>query len=68
MSAYIHLQEITGNTEYLHKAKKLALITEENFLEENTGFFFFTSKIQKDVIVRKKRKILCFLLKKFYFL
>lgn len=53
-SAYIHLQEITGNAEYLHKAKKLALITEENFLEVNSGFFLFTSKTQKDVIVRKK--------------
>ncbi|WP_018616522.1 thioredoxin domain-containing protein [Segetibacter koreensis] len=53
-SAYIHLQEITGNSEYLQKAKKLAQIAEENFLDESSGFFFFTSKTQKDVIVRKK--------------
>ncbi len=54
INAYIHLQEITGNPEYLHKAKSIAHITAENFLEENSGFFFFTSKSQKDVIVRKK--------------
>ena len=54
ISAYIYLQEITGNPEYLYKAKKLVQIAEENFLEESIGFFFFTSKVQKDVIVRKK--------------
>lgn len=54
ISAYIHLQEITGNTEYLKKAKKIMRITEENFVEENSGFFFFTSAKQNDVIIRKK--------------
>ena len=54
ISAYIHMQEITGNAEYLLKAKKIALFTQENFLEDNSGFFFFTSKKQKDVIRRKK--------------
>lgn len=54
ISAYIHLQEITGNAEYLLKAKEIAQITEDYFLEEKTGFFFFTSKTQQDVIVRKK--------------
>lgn len=54
INACIHLQEITGNPEYLHKAKRIAQIVADNFLEENSGFFFFTSKTQKDVIVRKK--------------
>lgn len=54
ISAYIHLQEITGNSDYLHKAKRITEIVEENFSEESTGFFFFTSATQKDVIVRKK--------------
>ena len=54
IGAYILLQEITGNAEYLLKAKRLAQITQENFLEDTTGFFFFTSEKQKDVIMRKK--------------
>lgn len=54
INAYIHLQEITGEAEYLLKSKKIARIAAENFLEEGSGFFFFTSKSQKDVIVRKK--------------
>ncbi len=54
INAYIHLQEITGNPEYLHKSKRIVEIVAQNFLEESSGFFFFTSKSQKDVIVRKK--------------
>ncbi|MEJ7684297.1 MAG: hypothetical protein WKG06_41890 [Segetibacter sp.] len=54
INAYIHLQEITGNPEYLHKSKRMADIVIKNFLEESSGFFFFTSKLQKDVILRKK--------------
>lgn len=53
-SAYIHLQEITGNQDYLLKAKEITKKVKEFFEEEQTGFFFFTSKDQKDVIVRKK--------------
>jgi len=53
-SAYIHLQEITGNRQYLHKAKKIVEIGQENFSEDHSPLFYFTSKTQKDVIVRKK--------------
>lgn len=52
--ALIHLQEITGNTDYLVKARQLAELVIEDFSEEGTGFFFFTHKDQQDVIVRKK--------------
>jgi hypothetical protein len=53
-SAFIHLQEITGNSDYLHKAKKITDLVIEKFLEEEAGFFFFTADDQKDVIIRKK--------------
>lgn len=54
INSYIHLQEITGDADYLLKAKKIVGIVEENFLEESMGFFFFTGKTQQDVILRKK--------------
>lgn len=52
--ACINLQEITSNSNYLIIAKQLTTHVLENFSEGNTGFFFFTSKAQSDVIVRKK--------------
>ncbi len=52
--ACINLQEITSNSNYLIIAKQLTTHVFENFAEGNTGFFFFTSKAQSDVIVRKK--------------
>lgn len=54
ISAYIHLQEVTGNQTYLLKAKEVTEYVQSHFIEEPTGFFFFTSKNQADVVVRKK--------------
>ncbi len=54
IQSYIHLQEITGSGDYLIKAQKLTEWVIENFEETGTGFFFYTHKEQKDVIVRKK--------------
>jgi uncharacterized protein YyaL (SSP411 family) len=54
IQAYIHLQEITGEGGYLLKAKELARFVLENFQEEQTGYFFYTSKGQTDIVVRKK--------------
>lgn len=54
IQACINLQEITSNSNYLIIAKQLTTHVLENFAEGNTGFFFFTSKAQSDVIVRKK--------------
>src|SRR5581483_5760088 len=54
IAALIQLQEVTGNAEYLLKAKEVMEFTLEGFSEEETGFFFFTHKDQQDVIVRKK--------------
>lgn len=52
--AYIQLQEITGNGNYLLKAKELLELVNRNFSEEKTGFYFYTMEGQSDVIVRKK--------------
>lgn len=54
IQSLIHLQEITGKSEYLLKAKQIAEFTIENFLEKETGFFFYTSKSQTDVLLHKK--------------
>lgn len=54
IQAYIHLQEITGEGEYLLKAKGLTEWVTENFEEADTGFFYYTHKGQQDVIIRKK--------------
>jgi uncharacterized protein YyaL (SSP411 family) len=53
IEACIHLQEITANEKYLHKAKELVESVFENFADEESGYFFFTSKNQEDVIMRK---------------
>jgi len=54
IQAYIHLQEITGNTDYLIKAKEITRYVIKNFSEEETGYFYFTNQAQTDVILRKK--------------
>lgn len=54
IQAYIHLQEITGNQEYLNKAHCLTEFVIDKFSEEKTGYFFYTNLHQKDVILRKK--------------
>ncbi len=53
IEAAINLQEITANFEYLDFAKKLTNIVFNNFLDKASNFFFFTSKNQKDIIMRK---------------
>lgn len=54
IQSYIHLQEITGNTGYLLKAKSLTEWVIDHFSEQSTGFFYYTPDFQKDIIVRKK--------------
>lgn len=54
IQALIHLQEITGNADYLNKARHLTEIVLEHFSDEETGLFFFTHKEQRDVVIRKK--------------
>jgi len=54
IAALLQLQEITGDASYLIKAKGVMEHVLENFTEDETGFFFFTHRDQKDLIVRKK--------------
>jgi uncharacterized protein YyaL (SSP411 family) len=54
VQALIHMQEITGDIDYLLTAKCVTEHVIKNFSEEGTGFFFFTSLDQNDVILRKK--------------
>jgi len=54
IQALICLQEISGNADYLYKAKSLTEWVIDRFSEEETGYFFYTHKEQQDVIVRKK--------------
>lgn len=54
IQAYIQLQEITGNAQYLLKARSLMQMVLTHFAEPETGFFYFTHDKQKDVIMRKK--------------
>ncbi len=54
IQAYIHLQEITGNQEYLVKAKKLTDKILIDFADEEGRFFYFTGAAQDDIFIRKK--------------
>lgn len=54
IQAYIQLQEITGDTSYLFKAKKWMDYVLLNFIDEDGLYFYYTASYQKDVIIRKK--------------
>ncbi|GEP92279.1 hypothetical protein SAMN05660909_04267 [Chitinophaga terrae (ex Kim and Jung 2007)] len=52
--ALIQLQEITGNLDYLYKARKITEFVISQFGDEQQLFFYYTIEGQNDVIVRKK--------------
>ena len=52
--AYIQLQEVTGEAEYLIRARTVTEWVIANFSEEDSGYFFYTHAAQNDVIVRKR--------------
>jgi uncharacterized protein YyaL (SSP411 family) len=54
IQAYIQLQEITGNTNYLIQAKKWMDYVLLHFIDEDGLYFYYTAAYQKDVIIRKK--------------
>ncbi len=54
IQAYINLQEITGNQNYLKSAKELTEFVIENFQSEMQRYFCFTPLSQTDVIFRKE--------------
>jgi uncharacterized protein YyaL (SSP411 family) len=53
-AAYIQLQEVTGNAEYLLKARLLAQTIIDGYSDETGTMFYYTDQSQSDVIVRKK--------------
>jgi len=54
IQACIYLQEATSKSTYLIWTQKLTEYVMTDFSESGSGYFFFTGKDQKDVIVRKK--------------
>ena len=53
VEACIHLQEITSDEKYLYKAQKITSYIFQNFEDQGSAFFFFTTKLQDDVVLRK---------------
>ncbi len=54
IDAYIQLQEVTGEADFLIRAKDLTEFVLVHFSEADTGYFYFTHQDQDDVIVRKR--------------
>ncbi len=54
IQAYIQLQEITGDTAYLMKAKKWMDYVLAYFIDEEGLYFYYTAAYQQDIIIRKK--------------
>lgn len=52
--ACINMYELTFESGYLHTALNFCKFVSEHFSDENSPFFFFTHKMQSDIIVRKK--------------
>ncbi|MEO5943821.1 MAG: thioredoxin domain-containing protein [Ferruginibacter sp.] len=53
IQACLRLQEITGNPEYLLRAKQLTEEALEQFADPNSSLLFFTGNRQKDIVVKK---------------
>ncbi|MES2646905.1 MAG: thioredoxin domain-containing protein [Bacteroidota bacterium] len=54
IQALCHLQECTGNIQYLETARRLTIQALDNYQDTSTGFFFYTHQSQTDIIFRKK--------------
>ncbi|HEX4850621.1 MAG TPA: thioredoxin domain-containing protein, partial [Puia sp.] len=54
IEALIQLQEITGETSHLIRARELTEYVISEFSEAESGYFFYTNKGQHDVIIRKR--------------
>jgi uncharacterized protein len=52
--AYIHLQEVTGDSSHLLKAKEIAAGIISDYSDESQVMFYYTPDNQPDIIVRKK--------------
>ena len=49
----IYLQELTGNQKYLNHAKRLTEFVIQNFGSSDSDLFYYSQKIQKDLVFRK---------------
>ena len=54
ISALIELAQVTGNSQYLDKAKTLTETVLAHFADTESPMFFYTNKAQSDVLIRKK--------------
>lgn len=54
VQASIQLQEISSDQQYLQIAKEITNFVFDNFIDDATGYFFFTHKDQHDIVLRKK--------------
>ena len=54
IQAYIQLNQLTGNADYLLKAKEWMEYVQVHFIDEDGLFFYFTTKGQEDIVIRKK--------------
>jgi uncharacterized protein len=54
IEALLDVYGITFDAQYLHKAQELTDFVLENFWDASDGLFYFTSKNQTDILLRKK--------------
>jgi uncharacterized protein len=54
IESYVQLQEVTGDSSWLERAKALTEWVITHFSEAETGYFYYTHDEQDDVIVRKR--------------
>ena len=54
IEALIQLQTVSGDFYWLEKAGHITEYVNDHFMEEGTGFYFYTHDAQTDVILRKK--------------
>lgn len=53
IEAYIQLQEVTGNSHYLSKAKETLEYVQAHFSQTESPLFYFTPDYQTDVVIKK---------------
>ena len=53
IQAYIQLQEVTGNGDYLLRAKELADYVLKHFTADSSPMLYYTPDYQQDIVVRK---------------
>ncbi len=54
LQAFLQLQQVTGDLDWLGKARELGQLIIDQYSEPGTPYFFYTPESQEDVIIRKK--------------